>query len=415
MVMGSDIAEGISTLAKNYQSKWFRRLSPDEQKVEIIRDVETISTHAGLRSDLRHLFFSEFGIPEEEGTKPVPIQERSPMRVSAPPERERGKSPEERLDDALIDYLKGVKTGTQLLDRLLEIPQNAQLRAVLGGVTEATRHAERMYDRFSDFFRRFEEERTMLSPSALEDSCKIFIVNAEIPVGYQTALRLIVRADAIKRAEELLKQPPSAPAEAHPAGAPQAPRMVYNPITGRQVPQGDFRPLSAEEIKASTRTQQAPGGAQAGAGQGGSRPSRWEAFLTGSGSAGATPKAPEVSSTASRLFDRVLGRRPSAPPAPPTAETPVPVPKRGEVPTHPVPKNAPPRETVPSRPPVRIIPEARKLTETVAGFTAGDVVTYKMDGVDVPAQKILGFIDRTKFFLLNTAIIYPYTVVVSFP
>ncbi len=175
---------------------------------------------------------------------------------------ERARSAEERTE-AIAEYLKGIESGSTLIQRIIDMPNDATLKTRIG-FKKLGQISTEVYGKVVDFFREFEEKRNTraVTASELDTFGKTFIATLSKGdlAGFQPALRSVVYQDVKKKLF---------PSEEKAGTQAQAPRG----------------PLTAEQIIGAAKAEEARKRAEKAGG------------VATSGTAGASPETASARST----------------------------------------------------------------------------------------------------------------------
>ncbi|OHA21535.1 MAG: hypothetical protein A2849_03880 [Candidatus Taylorbacteria bacterium RIFCSPHIGHO2_01_FULL_51_15] len=173
--------------------------------------------------------------PTGEGVLPKAVEKKPeekilPVSQKNVPERTRTSAEEKAR--AFNDYFKPVKTGTQLIDLIVDMPYSSKLQEIMS-VRQLETFAGQFHKKVLAFFRDFEEGKEAKTMEELEKAGEDFISSEKIPSGCRTAIRAIVNADIQKKLQPKAE-----------ALAPEAAREVKTEGSASEKP----KPLSAAQI-----------------------------------------------------------------------------------------------------------------------------------------------------------------------
>src|SRR3990167_4991478 len=153
--------------------------------------------------------------PAKPLTGPTPpLSSGAEKAQKAPVVPETPKTLEARRDTTLSAYFKKVKTGTDFLQRVIDMPDHAKLcRGLNMEVAEMAQFSGKLYQQVLDFFVAFEASKETKSAGELASTGEVFISSAQIPSGCQRAIRAVVHADILKKLG-LAVETPAVPPEA---------------------------------------------------------------------------------------------------------------------------------------------------------------------------------------------------------
>ncbi|KKW11041.1 MAG: hypothetical protein UY50_C0022G0009 [Parcubacteria group bacterium GW2011_GWA2_49_9] len=185
---------------------------------------------------------------------------KATSQPAVPKTVERAKTVEQRTE-AIAEYVKGVQTGNDLIQKILNMPNDATLKARGIGFKKLSGLSAEIYDKVIDFFREFEELKNAPATTVamLDAFGKTFIatLNKGDLAGFQPALRSVVYQDVKNRLF------PSAPAGAS-AQTPKG-QMTVDEFLGPAKPAGGASASGAAEVSGTPEAS--------------SRAERWAEFL----------------------------------------------------------------------------------------------------------------------------------------
>lgn len=240
-VAGRDIARGIRRLVKDFKKGEFRALPREEQTREIQDAIDMLTSHAQLRADLRDAF-RELGLLEGKREK-TKTAEASPV-VSAlnprktfnqppaapftapttPKSPERQKTPEAGKAEALNEYFGKVESGTDLWNKINDLPRSATLLGSNFDLSELEQLSSELSQKVIDFLGVIEMwEKDKKSAKEMAKSRDDFISSEKIPSGCQTAFRTIANFAIRKILGASVEKLKASPQTASDASAPKAP------------------------------------------------------------------------------------------------------------------------------------------------------------------------------------------------
>ena len=182
--------------------------------------------------------------PKEEPSEEPPEQEVEKPKM---PEVVDERPIEVRRAEALNEYLGKVKTGTDFLQRVIDMPGEEALRKKMNmEVAEMTQFSGELYRKVLDFFVEFEAGKEAHSARELSQAGESFLSSGNIPAGCHEALRAIVHKDVVEKLG-WTKKPKKTPAETKASASPPSPPSVGS-AAAEKPGAFSFRKLSVDEV-----------------------------------------------------------------------------------------------------------------------------------------------------------------------
>ncbi len=169
--------------------------------IEAIPKSDATIPTAGVPPAAPRVLATTSDVPAVQGNS-----QAAPKQSVDPKGSEKAKTPKEKKEkraETLTNYFGQVKTGTELLEKIIAMPRTAGLQAHMK-VGELERLSGDLYEKVLTFFVEFEAKKGKMEPPEMLRFGADFIKEKKIPSGCQTAIRDIVHADMVKKLEAIL-------------------------------------------------------------------------------------------------------------------------------------------------------------------------------------------------------------------